>query len=173
VISPGSLRFQISAALLSLLALFAGTVTYTVNALEQQRNATMVLNRAGRLELAGEQLAMQAMNYQENPPRDYETYHRDVRLYYRDLLAHLNTFDEILMAFSYQEFDAKLTGMQKTLHTDLTPPVREAVSSTVDLWMGYRRDLQEKLGEDEREPRLERGAEYIVDHHSELRDSTL
>ncbi|MCG6867851.1 MAG: HAMP domain-containing protein [Gammaproteobacteria bacterium] len=173
MISPGSLRFQISAALLSLLALFAGTVTYTVYALEQQRNATMVLNLAGRLELAGEQLAMQAMNYQENPPRDYETYHRDVRLYYQDLLAHLDTFDEILMAFSYQEFDTKLTGMQKTLHTDLTPPVREAVSSTVDLWMGYRRDLQEKLGEDEQEPRLEWGAGYIVDHHNELRDSTL
>jgi len=173
MIYAGSLRFQISAALLSLLALFAGAVTYTVYALDEQRNAAMVLNLAGRLELAGEQLAMQAMNYQENPPRDYSTYYRDIRLYYQDLLSHLTTFDEILMAFSDQEFDTALTGMQKTLHTDLAPPVRKAVASTVDLWMGYRQDLQEKLGDNEAEPRLEWGAEYIVGRHDELRDSTL
>ena len=35
------------------------------------------------------QLHTQAMNYEENAPRDYPTYYRDVRLYYQDLMAGL------------------------------------------------------------------------------------
>ena len=49
------------------------------------------------------------MNYKENAPRDPETYRRDLRLYYQDLMSHVMTFDRISEAFMNGSFGPPLT----------------------------------------------------------------
>jgi len=76
-----SLSFQISAAFLLLLLLFGAASLYSVGAFQRQIDYSSLIDTAGKLELTAQYLHMQAMNYEQNAPRDYPTYFRDVRLY--------------------------------------------------------------------------------------------
>ena len=115
-----SLKFQIISALLLLLLLFAGSITYTFYAIDQHSSDHVILNLASRLQLTAHNLAMQGFNYLESAPRDYTTYYRDVRLYYRDLKGHIGTFDQVTKAFMNGEFPPELTGLMQPVRCRTT-----------------------------------------------------
>jgi signal transduction histidine kinase len=163
-----TLRLQITAALLAVMLVFGLAHYFTSMALQKQRDSNILLNLAGKLQLTSEQLAMQGMNYKENAPRDYETYYRDVRLYYRDLMSHVTTFDRISEAFMQGSFDPELTGIPGMVEPSLSEGTHEAVQRLQRVWTDYRRGLDEALGPDESEPRLEYAAGYVLDHHDRL-----
>jgi hypothetical protein len=166
-----SLKFQITAALLLLLALFAGATGYTFLALEHQRTNDTVVTQAGRLQLTAQYLSNQAMRYKEHAPRNYESYYRDVELYYKDLLGHVETFDMISDAFMHQDFKPMVTGLVSSLRPKLGGDVMAAISTLEEAWQRYRAGLFEALGPDAKEPRLEWAAEYIVEENKTLESS--
>lgn len=163
-----SLKFQITAALLLLLLLFSGAIGYTFLALEHQRNNDAILTLAGRLQLAAQYLSNQAMRYKQHAPRDYDSYFRDLELYYKDLLGHVETVDMISTAFMHQDFQPMVTGLVETLHPKLGAEVVEAISDLEKNWMNYRRELFEALRPESGEPRLEYGAEYVLANNKNL-----
>jgi signal transduction histidine kinase len=163
-----SLKFQISAALLLLLILFSGAIGYTFLALEHQRNNDAILTLAGRLQLTAQYLSNQAMRYKQHAPRDYDSYFRDLELYYKDLLGHVETFDMISAAFMHRDFQPMVTGLVDTLHPKLGPEVVDAIADLEKNWMRYRRELFEALNPESGEPRLEWGAEYVLAHNDNL-----
>jgi signal transduction histidine kinase/HAMP domain-containing protein len=112
------------------------------------------------------------VNYEENAPRDYPTYYRDVRLYYQDLLEHMATFDGVSDALMHQALPASLTGMPMAVHLDLGPEARGAAAALEEAWAGFRRGLVDKLGDDPEEPRLEWAAEYVIAEHGGLAAAT-
>jgi len=163
-----SLKFQITAALLLLLALFAAATGYTLIYVDHQRTHDAVVTLAGRLQLTAQYLSNQAMRYKAHAPPDYRSYHRDLELYYKDLLGHVETFDMISEAFMHQDFKPMVTGLADALHPKLGPAVLDAIAGLETLWTQYRRELFERLGSDRTMPRLEQGAEYILRHNHRL-----
>jgi signal transduction histidine kinase len=163
-----TLTFQIAAALLAIVSLFGLALYATSMALEKQRDSNILLSLAARLQLTSERIATQGMNYKENAPRDYETYHRDVRLYYQDLMSHVMTFDAISEAFMYGRFDRELTGIDTMMQPELSDTTLEAINRLQATWKQYRQGLDSALGPDGQEPRLEYAAQYVIEHHDTL-----
>lgn len=167
-----SLRFQVTAAFVLVLLLFAAVTRFAVHHIEQHREDNAVLHLAGKLQVTARQLAFQGLNYKENAPRDYDTYYRDVRLYYRDLMSHVAMYDRIIEAFLAERLPADLTGLSHPVTPMLDPEGQAAVSTLAEVWRGYRADLMEQLGDDPAEPRLEWGAEYVIANRERLEQAT-
>ena len=163
-----SLSFQISAAFLLLLLLFAAASLYTLGAFQRQIVYGSLVDTAGRLELTAQHLHMQAMNYEQNAPRDYTTYYRDVRLYYKDLKSHVETFDRVITDFMRWDFHGEMEGLLPWLRPSAGSGVMAAVRSMKGVWSDYRAGLFEALGPDQEEPRLEYAAEHNLENHAPL-----
>ncbi len=169
---PHTLKFQITAALLLILLLFGLALHLTSRALEEQGHSNILLNLAGKLQLTSEQLAIQGMNYKENAPRDREAYHRDLRLYYQDLMAHVMTFDRISEAFMHGSFGPQLTGFPGMVQPKLAADTLAAVDRLQQVWKAYRAGLGSALGPDETMPLLEHGAAFVIAEHERLKQAT-
>lgn len=167
-----SLRFQVSAAFVALLLLFAGACLVTLSAFQRQLDADAVVEIAARLELASNQMHMQAMNYDAHAPRDYPTYYRDVNLYYRDLTAQIELFDAIVMGFMSGDFSAVLDRPAAWMKPARNPRLVDAVTALEVAWAEHREGLVEALGDDTDEPRLEWAAEYSIEHIDPLERAT-
>ncbi|MCF7997214.1 MAG: HAMP domain-containing protein [Chromatiaceae bacterium] len=164
-----SLSLQVAAAYLALGLLLTAASLYTLSAFQRQLGAIELVNRAGQLELAVEQMHAQAMNYWQNAPRDYPTYYRDVRLYYQDLLAQIATIDGIVTSFMSGDFSDTLPmPMPAWLQPHLGLEAEAAMAALEDTWETWRATLFDALGEDEDEPRLEWAAEQVIEDHSRL-----
>ena len=167
-----TLKFQILLALALLVGLFTGTILYSLQLLEQQRNDDLMLRLAGQLQLTQQHLTMQAMNYKDNAPRDYPTYFRDVRLYYRDLLASRERLGRIIGAFASGRFQDDLDSRAMQAEPYLDNTTREAARNLQATWERFDQTLQDKLGENRDEPRLEWAAEWVLEQNRELEQGT-
>lgn len=163
-----TLKFQIVLALGLLVALFTGAILYTLSLLDQQRSDDLLVRLAGELQLTQQHLTMQAMNYKDNAPRDYPTYYRDVRLYYQDLIANRSHFDRIVDAFAKGRFDRELTGARMYAQPGLDYQTRQAALELQAEWQAFSTVLDEKLGSDRDEPRLEWAAEWVLEENARL-----
>lgn len=165
-----TLRFQISAALLLLVGLFCFSTLYSLQVLEAQRDDDRLLQLAGRLEPMVQQLAMQAMNYKANAPRDYPTYYRDLELYYQDLMTQRSELDGIIRAFESGSF-ADQDMPDPMAQVVLAPATHAAARKLAEFWNGYGEELDRTIGDNKEEPRLEWAAEYVMAQKHGLRMS--
>ena len=168
----GSLAFQVTAALLGLLLLFALGGLYGLGAFQRQVASDSVVDIAGRLELTAERMYVEAMQYKQNAPRDYPTYYRDVRLYYRNLSADVATFDAVVDAFMRGDLRGEGGWMLPWVHPEAGPDVAAAIRHAETVWAEYREGLFAALGDDPEEPRLEWAAEHAMEHHEALNRAT-
>ena len=109
--SLASLSVQVTAAYLALGLLLVAAGLYTLGAFQRQLGSIELVNQAAQLELTVEQMHAQGMNYWQNAPRDYPTYYRDVRLYYQDLMAQVDTIDAAVASFMSGDFGDAMPGM--------------------------------------------------------------
>ena len=163
-----SLSFQISAAFLLLLCLFTVAGLYALEAFERQLAYDRVVGIAARLELTAQQLHTQAMNYEENAPRDYSTYFRDIRLYFQDLMAHVETFDRVVSSFMSGEFRTPMQGPIPWLQPSVSMEVTNSIDRLEHTWTEYRAGLYDALGPNLDEPRLEYAAKHNLANHAPL-----
>jgi signal transduction histidine kinase len=166
-----SLRFQVSAAFVLLVALFAAASLATLGAFQRQIDADAVVDIAARLELTANQMHMQAMNYDANAPRDYRTYYRDVELFYRDMMSQMRLFDAVVAGFMSGDFSTVLARPAAWMKPARNPRLAAAVTSLETAWETHRDGLLAALGEDTEEPRLEWAAEYNIEHLGTLEDA--
>ncbi|MCP5143172.1 MAG: HAMP domain-containing protein [Gammaproteobacteria bacterium] len=159
-----SLKFQITVALLLLLALFTGAIVFTLHHLARYHDDAVTLRVAESLDFSVQRLLAQGQNYLANAPRDYETYYRDVKLYYRDLEDHLDSIQAAIHGFATGMLPMHLEGLDGDMELHLPGHVRERVKALEEHWMEYVAGLRERLGDDPVEPRLEWAAEHIVMH---------
>jgi signal transduction histidine kinase len=168
-----SLGFQVTAAYLALALLLAAAGVYTVGAFQRQLGSIELVNQAAQLELTIEQMHAQGMNYWQNAPRDYPTYYRDLRLYYQDLMAQVETIDAAVGAFMSGDFGDAMpvslpAPMSDWLQPHLGAEAEAAIAALERTWEEWRAALFAALGEDEDEPRLEWAAEHVIDAHNRL-----
>lgn len=163
-----TLRFQITAALLLLLLVFAASVGFGHHHFERYRTDNAVLNLATQLRITTQRLNAEGMKYLEVAPSDYPGYYRDVKLYYPNLLAQVGVFDQASRAFMAGRFPPKLTGLDETVTPGLDKGTRTAAAELEAFWDGYRQQLMDALGNDIGGPRLESAAQYVVRNHAAL-----
>ncbi|AGA32701.1 integral membrane sensor signal transduction histidine kinase [Thioalkalivibrio nitratireducens DSM 14787] len=157
-----SIRLQLAILLLGLVAVVVASSGYAVHSAQMRQQEQVVLATAARLEHASHLMREQAMNYLATPARDYSTYFRDVKLYYQDLLAHRETLDQNLGP------DGRLLAARDGLGTADHPAVLQAAR----VWADFRTGLDGALGDVPEEPRLEWGAEYVIEHAPRLEEAT-
>jgi signal transduction histidine kinase/HAMP domain-containing protein len=155
-----SLRFQVGAAFVVLLALFAGAGLATLTAFQRQVDADAVVDIAARLELTASRMHTDAMVYDANAPRDYPTYYRDVELFHGELMRQVALFDAVVAGFMSGDFSAVLDRPAGWMQPAREPTLGAAVTALEAAWKAHRSGLIEALGDDPEEPRLEWAAEY-------------
>lgn len=164
-----SLSVQVTAVYLALGLLLAAAGLYTLGAFQRQLGSIELVNQAAQLELTVERMHAQGMNYWQNAPRDYPTYYRDVRLYYQDLLAQVETIDAIVATFMSGDFaDSMPMTMPVWLQPHLGAEAEAAIAELERTWEQWRSALFSALGDDEDEPRLEWAAEHVIEAHNRL-----
>lgn len=170
---PQSLTFQISIALVALISLFAIAGFHSIKRLSDQQGSERLLQLGGQLQLVTQHIAMQAMAYKDNAPRDFKTYNRDLNLYFRDLASELERLDTIIEAFASNHFPAELIDLPNMMAPPLAEETRLAAIDLHDYWQQFYSQINEKLGTDPGKPRLEWAAEAIIEKSSPLQDKTL
>ena len=167
-----TLKFQIGMALFFLVFAMAGSMLATQYIFEQIYQAEKIIQLGGKLQKSSQQMSMQAMNYLANTPSDSSTYERDLKLYYKDLVAHIDTFDMIDNAFMSSRFSQEMTGMDDMMETTLSPDVEKAVNDLHLTWTNWRKVLLEKLGSEPSMPRLNLAAQYIDKNGKSLSEAS-
>jgi signal transduction histidine kinase/HAMP domain-containing protein len=163
-----SLKFQIGFAVAALALLFAGSTLYSLRVIDLQHSDDALVRLAGRLLFNQQHLTVQAMQYRDNAPRDYPSYNRDLRLYFQDLKRTLSELSEIIEAFSNNRFDGVLTGVHMAVQPQLPQRSRQIARDLGSAWKVFSAQLDERIGPDEEEPRLEWAAAWITEQHAML-----
>lgn len=166
-----SLKFQIAAALLLILALFVTIFMISMAALEEQRTFNTLHSTTARLQHSAKGLVGLAANYSSNAPQDEPAYQRDIKLYYAEIRKQIDLFDEITGAFMSGILTPSLTNQSSELVLDLDPPVQMAISAVEDEWSYFRGGLEAALGMESKGPRLREAANYITANHLPLVES--
>ncbi len=167
-----TLKVQIVMAIAVLTGLFAGSAIYSMHVIDQQHSDDALIQLAGRLQYNQQHLTVQAMQYEENAPRDYPSYFRDLNLYFQDLKRTRAELAAIIEAFAGNRFDELLGGSDMRMQPQL--PARSQVVATElnILWQAFATRLDERIGADDAEPRLEWAAEWITEQHSALEEAS-
>lgn len=163
-----SLKFQIVVAIAALTALFAGATLYSLYVIDQQHSDDILVQLAGRLQFNQQHLTVQAMRYDEHAPRDYAAYFRDVKLYYVDLNKTIAELSQLINAFANESFSDDLVGESMPMVPRLTPRSLTVAQELATTWTGFKKQLDEAIGPNLEEPRLEWAAELIVANYADL-----
>lgn len=166
-----SLKTQIVFAIGLLTALFAASTLYSLHVIDQQHSDDVLVHLASQVQLRQQHLTVQAMRYEENAPRDYPSYYRDLRLYFVDLEKTRSQLTELIDAFARNRFGPELTGERLVVTPDLPRRSAQAADRLAREWHAFLADLDEKIGPDRAEPRLEWAAELIVERDPSLREA--
>lgn len=165
------LRVLIGLAAFLLLAFMAGS--YGLRALRLSEQNFERLGQLSQLDAALPALLRSATNYIENAPRDYESYSRDVAVFLHDIRNDIDDLQQRLAALE-TELAANLglalpRPLMALTGSDDAHEVLLASSADVrERWDTFRAGFDEAMGPDEAEPRLEWGAEYIVENADAL-----
>ncbi len=163
-----TLKFQLIGGIL-LIALLTGVNSwYTMHLVDHQSQLSAVMQLADRMQVAAQRLTIQGMAYQENPARDYATYERDLKLYYNDLLANIQVFDDVLAGFMKGGFSAPVAGFGMPGQVQLGEDVHQAATALRKRWTQFKQKLSERMGPDASMPRLEWASEFIIGNHGRL-----
>jgi signal transduction histidine kinase len=166
-----SLKFQITLAILLITTLFASSTLYSLYVIDLQHSDDVLVRLAGRLQLHEQQLTVQAMRYEENAPRDYPSYYRDLRLYFQDLKSTRAEMSALIEAFAANRFGPGVTGEQMAMPPHVDPATSAAAGRLAQLWRDFLAGLDERIGPDPDAPRLEWAAQWIVAQHGPLQDA--
>ncbi len=158
-----SIRFQFSALLIVLLGLFSATIGYTLHAASEREGDRAVLESVARLQRAIDVMEQQSLNYLVVPARDYPTYYRDVKLFYRGLQTQIDEFDRVLKALAAGRIEHSPEPQSAVpLVYTMAHVGHSTVERTRRAWVKFRRGLMDALGDEPDEPRLEYAAQYIA-----------
>ena len=164
-----SLKTQILLAILLLTGLFATSAFYSMYVIEQQGSDDTLLQLAGKLQYKQQLLTVQAMQYKENAPRDYPSYYRDLQLYFQDLKRVRVELNDLITAFSDNDFSPLLADADMAMMPRLTLHCHEIATELGEAWRSFSGGLDGRIGDDPEEPRLEWAAEWILEHHDGLK----
>jgi len=166
------LRYQIPLTMLTLLGLLVSIIIFTLSSVNARKHDYAILNLAGQLRVISTSLLAQSKQYQENAPRDYPAYFRDLKLYAKTLNSQVMTYDEIIQAFKKRKLGVELTGLKSDLTCNWDKPSISQLDLTAEEWFNFKSGLNIALGDNKQEPKLEYAATFILNNSQSLKKST-
>lgn len=163
-----TLKFQIAFAITLLTLLFISATLYSLHVIDLQHSNNVLVRLAGQLQFNQQHLTVQAMRYHENAPRDYPSYYRDLRLYFVDLKKTRMQLDQLIEAFAGNRFDTVLDERRMAMPPRLPPSSHMIAQSLAAEWRLFTDKLDERIGPDSEEPRLEWAADWISQNNTRL-----
>lgn len=125
-----------------------------------------------RLELSS--LQQQAQHYKLNAPRDFESYNRDVAVFYQQFKHELSKINDINIALQNSATQVEISPLLRTIiqNTD-TPLIQSQAMLTAWLqqWSSFSNNMTDRLG-DPANPRLEWGADLVLEQFQPLQQHT-
>ncbi len=167
-----TLKFQVALALVIQFVLLAGIVSNTIYRLELRKHDYLILNLSGQLRVISQVLVNHSQNYVGAAPRDYPSYHRDLKLYRNNVDDLVNNYGEIIQSFKARKLTPELTGRDEPLVCTWDQQSLNQLDLTAIVWEDFRRGLNLALGPDKKEPRLEAAAEYIFSQKDQLMNAS-
>ncbi len=109
----------------------------------------------------------QSIQYGENAPRDYESYNRDLKVYYSQLQENLNTADQLIKEASHGYFNRNRS-TNFLIDGMLIENNNKAFKQMLQRHQEFESGFSEEIGEDIENPRLEWGNNYIISDQAGL-----
>lgn len=162
--------FSLAAAVMISVVLLAGMALQQIS--QQQQNLTAWYNSSVELERQIQTLEQLASHYKANAPRDYDSYNRDVLVFYQQFLQAIQGLDDT--AKTQQSLQPSADSVLLGLPLISDPADAKALAHNWQLqWQQFQQTFTESLG-DPKEPRLEWAAEQVLKHsHSLLEQSRM
>ncbi len=183
-----SIKFQITAALTLQAIVLISVVFSTLYLLKLRQHDYLILNLSGQLRIIALTLTKQSENYVNFAPRSYEAYNRDLVLFNTGLKKQINDYDKIIYALRERSISAELVSYfylaASESSSSTAPTLDEAIQCqwdeqsrnqlviTVNDWEIFKQGLNNALGANPKEPRLELAAKYIVSNKESILSST-
>ncbi len=134
---------------------------------EQLSNDVELSTNIGQLNQLTALMKESSAKYRANAPRDYESYNRDLKVFYTGLQDQLATLDTLVEITTHDFFNRNTTA-NFLISDDILESNNKAFIRLSDLNVMFEKGLAEKIGDNPEEPRLEWANEYISDDVSQL-----
>lgn len=167
-----SLKFYIVAALAFQLVVLIFIAGFSLYQLDLRKHDYAILNLAGQLRVISQVIVEQSSNYQKAAPRDYASYDRDLSLYNKDLHKNVKDYDSIMNAFERRILPAELIASKQPLYCNWDEQSISQLDRSTETWRQFKTGLQQALGDDKDEPKLEYAAQYIVANGERIQQSS-
>ncbi|MCG8464419.1 MAG: GAF domain-containing protein [Xanthomonadales bacterium] len=152
---------------------FVVILFYTSWAFERNAKNSSITQRVSQLELTLGSVSDSSERYLEAAPRDYESYNRDVTIFFKDVMSDITRIGEGIQVLSddYQQFTEAgfFAGMLGLGGRD--GQLENSINNLQEHWRRYESGLDQQLGGNKAEPRLEWGAQFIARERAGLQDS--
>lgn len=167
-----SLRVKVFGILLLLFLLVSGLLTYLSWSAQLAQETGDLQQQLAQLQTRGDGFFRQSEAYIGVAPRDYPDYFRDVQVFYPDFVANLNDLDKQVMRLQESYLGEDKLHWQQVFGLSLRNRVLDkTVSGLTASWQAFHNGLQEQLGDNMDEPRLEWGTQFIRDHQGQVREA--
>ncbi|MDH5256805.1 MAG: HAMP domain-containing protein [Gammaproteobacteria bacterium] len=135
----------------------AASIIFYINLLAQENhNNQQLLSYVKQLDVQGQEIKRRSSTYANNAPREYNTYYRDLVIFYPDFMLDLDAFGKLIAHIAKTASEIPKNDLQQP-DTSVTVSITNLQSN----WQNFRRGFLDKLGSDLKEPRLEWGADYV------------
>ncbi len=109
----------------------------------------------------------QSSQYKQNAPRDYESYNRDLKVFFTQLQDNLSVLSAQVESAAHQYYNRSASA-EILLDGMLVEKNIQSFKTMEQAWTAFEQGFQEQIGDNPEEPRLEWGNEYILNDTSGL-----
>lgn len=125
-----------------------------------------------RFELSS--LQQQAQHYKLNAPRDYESYNRDVAVFYEQFKQELASISRINADLLNSATQIEASSVLKVINSNADTPLKQSqqmLEAWVQQWSSVSNLMDERLG-NPTNPRLEWGADLVLEQYNVLQQTS-
>lgn len=152
---------------LLVLSLFLTLMWLSNQVIKQFSDDIELSKNLSQLEQLVDLMTESSKKYQQNAPRDYESYNRDLKVFYARLKDNIASLNELTEKSTHDYFNRKATAgflVQSEIRIQNQQSFKQLVSLKQEFDKGYK----EQIGDNIEEPRLEWANDFIVNDSSGL-----
>lgn len=142
------------------LGLFIIMLWYSNKVIEQLANDIELSKNVNQVNQLAELMKNTSNQYHDNAPRDYESYNRDLKVFYIGLKNNLASLDALIETSGHDYFNRN-SFASLLIDTAIIEKNDAAFKQMVLLYNNFTKGFEEKIGDNPEEPRLEWANEYI------------
>ncbi len=155
--------------LVSAIALFfiAGILWLSNQSINQLSADIQLSKQMSNLHQLVKLMQEQSAQYEQNAPRDYESYNRDLKVYFNQLQDNIRSLQTQTETTAHQYYN-RLGSLAFLIDGMLIEKNSQSFTHMEQTWQAFSTGFQEQIGDDIEAPRLEWGNQYILDDTSGL-----